>query len=237
MSTFSMKRVSAILVKDYKDISRNMFVFSTLFMPLIMAAIYGRSGMMTIESHYMVLSMGFVLVGTYFQSALIAEEKEKNTLRGLMLSPATTLEIFFGKSLLSFIATALVVAGSMYLTEYHPGNVLVVAIALIASSIFYIGLGSLIGLITKSVMEASVAVLPAVVLFSFGSFITFLAEANPSLSFLLYLPNLQLIELAQKVENGTGLMGVISNIGVILVWAIVIHLIAAYVFKKRMRDE
>ena len=50
-----------------------------------------------------------VVVGSFVQCSLIAEEKEKNTLRGLMLSPASTLEILGGKSLLSLIATMTIV--------------------------------------------------------------------------------------------------------------------------------
>ncbi|WP_442601991.1 ABC transporter permease [Paenibacillus sp. KN14-4R] len=237
MMTFSMKRVNAILKKDYKDISRNMFVSSTLFFPLILAALYGRMGVETIAEHYMVINLGFILIGTYFQSALIAEEKEKNTLRGLMLSPATTFEIFCGKSLLSFIAAALVVVISIFLTGYQPNNVLLVGIALFLSSIFYIGVGSLIGLLTKSVMEASVAILPVIGIFSFGTFLMPIIDYNPSLAFVKLMPNLQLIELANQVQDGAGFLEVGSKLGVILLWAIVIHLLAAYVFKKRMVDE
>lgn len=39
--TFSMKRVRAILQKDYKDVSRNMYITTTLILPLILAAFLG----------------------------------------------------------------------------------------------------------------------------------------------------------------------------------------------------
>ena len=38
-----------------------------------------------IEAHYMVINFTMVIVGSFVQCSLIAEEKEKNTLRGLML--------------------------------------------------------------------------------------------------------------------------------------------------------
>src|SRR5690606_42076743 len=113
----SMKRVNAIFQKDFKDFSRNMAVSITIFLPLLAAALYGRMGIDTLQAHYMIFNMTFALVGTYVQCCLIAEEKEKNTLRGLMLSPASTVEILGGKSLLSFVLTMGIIIFSAVLTE------------------------------------------------------------------------------------------------------------------------
>ena len=107
--TFSWKRVNAILQKDFKDFSRNTAVSIIIFLPIILAALYGRMGVDSIQGHFMNINMTFSMVGTYVQCCLIAEEKEKNTLRGLMLSPASTLEILGGKSLLSFLLTLIIV--------------------------------------------------------------------------------------------------------------------------------
>ncbi|KUP24626.1 ABC transporter permease [Paenibacillus sp. DMB5] len=235
--TFSTRRIFAILQKDYKDLSRNLYVTTTLFMPLLMAALFGRMGMGTISSYYIVINMGFILVATYVQSALIAEEKEKNTLRGLMLSPASTMEIFCGKSLLSFIATAVVVTGSILLSNYNPRNMAVIAIALLLSAVFYVGLGTLIGLFTKSVMEASVVIVPVMLIFTSGSLLIPLIEKYPVLAVVEYMPNLQLLELANRVETGAGLGDTLLHLLIILAWVLVIHAVAAYVYKKRMVDE
>lgn len=235
--TFSMKRVFAILNKDYKDVSRNLYVTTTVILPLIMAAFYGRMGLESINAEFMIFNLAFTLVATYVQSALIAEEKEKNTLRGLMLSPASTIEIFSGKSLLSLIATVIIVIGSGLLMDYHTSNFLIITIALFFSAIFYLGAGTLVGLLTKSVMEASVAILPVIAIFNFASFLVPLIEKYPILKVVEYLPNQQLIDLAEQVETGAGFADVWSNLGIILLWAIAIHALAVYVYKKRMLDE
>ncbi|REK71574.1 ABC transporter permease [Paenibacillus paeoniae] len=235
--TFSMKRVTAILQKDYKDISRNLYVTTTLVLPLIMAVIFGRDGKSTLELIYMIINMGLVLVGTYVQASLIAEEKEKNTLRGLMLSPASTLEIFLGKNLLSFIATAVIVTGSILLMNYNPGHVPAVVIALVLSAIFYLGLGTLIGLMTKSVVEASVIIVPVMFVFSFISFMKPFMEKYPILTFIEYLPNMQMLDLAAQAQAGTGFGDVGSNLLIIVGWVVFIHILAVYVYKKRMVEE
>ena len=234
--TFSMKRVFAILQKDFKDFSRNMAISIVIFLPPIMAAIYGRMGVDSIEAHYMIINMTFSMVATFVQCCLIAEEKEKNTLRGLMLSPASTPEILGGKSLLSFILTIGIIIFCVFLTEYKPQNIAIIAVAIILSSFFYIGLGTLLGLFAKSVMEASVIVLPVMIVFSFGSFITELASQYPILKTANYLPNVQLIDLATKVETGAGFGDVLSNLGIILVWVVVTGILTVVVYRKRRVD-
>lgn len=132
--------------------------------------------------------------------------------------------------------TIFVVFFSALLINYSPQNIVAVAVAILFSTFFYIGLGTLLGLFAKSVMEASVIVLPVIIVFSFGSFIAALAEKYPILKMANYLPNVQLIELASKVEVGLGFADVIGNLGVILGWAIFVIALTIIVYRKRMVD-
>lgn len=232
----SMKRVNAIFQKDFKDFSRNMAVSITIFLPLLAAALYGRMGIDTLQAHYMIFNMTFALVGTYVQCCLIAEEKEKNTLRGLMLSPASTVEILGGKSLLSFVLTMGIIIFSAVLTEYRPVNLLIISAAIVLSSFFYIAVGTLLGLIAKSVMESSVIVLPVLGIFSFGSFVLPLAEKYPVLKVAEYLPSVQLIDIAEEVEKGMGISAMLPQFGIILLWVIATVILTIAVYRKRMVD-
>lgn len=234
--TFSWKRVHAIFLKDYKDFSRNMAVSTIIFLPPILAAFYGRMGIVSIESIYLIFNLTFATVAAFVQTCLIAEEKEKNTLRGLMLSPASTSEILSGKGLLSFILTLVIVVFSAFLMDYTPDNIAVIVLALVLSTLFYIGLGTLLGLFAKSVMEASVLVLPVMLIFSFGSFITVLAEKYPILKAANYLPNVQLVELAKNVEKGAAFGQVLPALGIIALWIIGVSILTVIVFRKRMVD-
>lgn len=234
--TFSWKRINAIFQKDFKDFSRNLAVSIVIFLPLFIAAIYGRMGLDSIQAHFLSINMTFAMVGTYVQCCLIAEEKEKNTLRGLMLSPASTLEILGGKSLLSFVLTIVIIFFSAFLSEYNPPNITLVALAIIISAVFYIAVGTLLGLIAKSVMESSVLVLPVIGIFSLGSFVTVWAEKYPILKLAEYMPNVQLIELATLVEEGAKFSDVLSNLGIISVWAVLFIVLTVIVYRKRMVD-
>jgi ABC-2 type transport system permease protein len=234
--TFSMKRVNAIFQKDCKDISKNLAVSITALIPLILAVTLGKMGNSTMAEHYMVIDFTMVFVGSFVQCSLIAEEKEKNTLRGLMMSPASIMEILGGKSLLSFIATILVVVIGSFLTGYKPDNLFIIAVAIMLNSFFFIGLGTLLGLITKSVMEASIIILPVMLLFSFGAMFKLFAEKYPILGIMDYTPNMQLLSIAKRVESGIGFAGVWLNLGIIALWVIAVSALTIFVFRKRTMD-
>jgi len=234
--TFSWKRLSAIFMKDYKDFTRNMAVSVVVILPIIIAAIYGRMGTENLQAHFLYINMTFAFVATYVQCCLIAEEKEKNTLRGLMLSPASTFDILGGKSLLSFVLTILVIAVSLFVSEYTPKNLVAFGAGVLVSTIFYIAVGTLLGLIAKSVMEASVLVLPVAGIFTMGSFLTAFADKYPILQLADYMPNLQLIYLAESVEAGAGFVDILSNLGIISIWAVLAIILTTIIYKKRMVD-
>ncbi|MCM3636306.1 ABC transporter permease [Sporosarcina luteola] len=232
----SWKRVNAILQKDFKDFSRNLAVSSVIFVPIISGAFYGRMGVDSIDTHFMLVNMTFGMVAAFVQCCLIAEEKEKNTLRGLMLSPASTADILGGKSLLTFTMTMVVVFFTIYLAEYKPANFVIIAAAIVLSSFFYIALGTLLGLYSKSVLEASVIVMPVIIVFSLGSFITLVVEKYPILQVATYLPNIQLVELATKVEAGAGFGDVLVEFAIILGWVIASLILTVVIYRKRMVD-
>ncbi|GAA0424596.1 MAG: ABC transporter permease [Bacillota bacterium] len=231
--TFSMKRMYAIFLKDLKDLSKNMFITSSMLMPLLIAVLYSRMDELSIDMIYLVINLSFSTIGVFVQSAIIAEEKEKNTLRGLMLSPATILEIFGGKSLVTFLLTLLTIILSARLIDYEPSSISLIAIALIISSVFYIGLGTLMGLLTKSVVEASVITLPIIFLFGFSTLLQTLINTYPILSFIEYLPNVQLAELAKEVQLGAGIEDIWGYLAIILVWGIGIWLLTTWFYKKK----
>lgn len=232
----SLKRVNAIFQKDFKDFSRNWAVSSVLFVPIGLGFMYGRAGVEDLTSHYLLINLAMAMVATFVQCCLIAEEKEKNTLRGLMLSPASTMEIIGGKSLLSFILTLGVIVLTSYLSGYQPADTAVIVVAVVLSSLFYIAMGTILGLYSKSVMEASLIVMPVILIFSLGSFITQLADSYPILKFTLYLPNIQLIELATKVEAGSSFGDVLVELGIIAAWVVVSFIVTNIIYRKRMID-
>ncbi|MBD8026552.1 ABC transporter permease [Ureibacillus sp. Re31] len=232
----NFSRIQAIFIKDYKEFSRNYAVSIMVLLPLIMAFIYNKTGVNNIQAYFLPINLAFTSVTAFVQCCLIAEEKERNTLRSLMLSPATLFDILLGKSLLVFSISAVTVLLSIFLVGYNPGNWLILGIALFLSIVFYTGLGTLGALFTKTILEASVVILPIILLFSFGPFLTVLAENIPVLKVAEWLPSTQIILLAESLEVSYTLSDVLIPIMTILIWTIIIWLSTIFLYKKRMVD-
>ena len=211
----ALRRIRAIFEKDIKDLFKNMFVLTTVAIPLLVGFIIGLERDVPIALHFLVINLAFIGVATYLQCAIIAEEKEKNTLRTLTLSPATIIDILGGKSLVSVVLTTVTIVISTRLTGYQPENPVLIIAAFALSLVFYIALGTLLGLLTKSVMQASVVILPFIFLSSFGASLQAVAKDTPLLHVVKLLPNIQLEHLAQTVQNGGTLADIGGNLLVI----------------------
>ncbi|TKI63084.1 ABC transporter permease [Lysinibacillus varians] len=228
----SFTRIRAIFMKDYKEFSRNYAVSVMVFLPLILAFAYNKIGTSSIDAYFLPINLVFAVVTAYVQCCLIAEEKEKNTLRNLMLSPASLEDILIGKSLFVFIVTVVVVSLAIFLVGYEPANLLILAIALLLSTVFYIALGTLCGLFAKTIMEASIIVMPVMLIFSFGPFALSLASAYPILELAKWLPSSQLVLLAEALEGPYTMMDCIIPIVTITVWSLLTWGITGFIYKK-----
>ncbi|MGM9951338.1 MAG: ABC transporter permease [Lysinibacillus sp.] len=233
----SMKRIQAIFMKDYKEFSRNYAISITVLMPLVLALFYNKSGVDTIQAYFLPINMTLAIVTAFIQSCLIAEEKENNTLRSLMMSPASVADILIGKSTLVFAISAVILALTIYLLGYEPANIVILALALAVSILFYIALGTICGLYTKTVMEASVAVMPVMVVFSFGPLALGLSEKYPALAVAEWLPSAQLIVLAEGLETAVPMSEILLAFGVMIGWTVLAIAVAGMLYKKRMTDD
>ena len=232
----SMTRIQAIFRKDYKEFSRNYAVSIVVLLPLILAFAYNKMGANNIQTYLLTINMAFAFVTTYVQCCLIAEEREKNTLRSLMLSPASLGDILIGKSLLVFVLSSVIVTLTIYLLGYEPANLLLLSLALLLSTIFYIALGTFCGLFAKTLMEASLIILPVMLIFTFGPIAFGMSEKYPILQIAEWLPSTQLLLLAEALEGKYSTADVIIPFATITAWALLTWLVTAFAYKKRMVD-
>lgn len=219
----SIRRMQAIFMKDYKEFTRNYAISIMLLAPIIFAAMFEK------ELIIVVLNLTFGMLTAFVQATLIAEEKERNTLRSLTLTPASPLDILIGKSSLVFVMTAFIIAVVAFVMDFVPGAPM--TIALILMTILFIALGTICGLYAKSVMEATLTVLPVLFIFSLGSMLSSFADRFPFLKVADYLPSAQLLllDLGEK-----GAPAVIMNISI---WTIIACIAAYLLYVKRLKDE
>ncbi|MEK4031394.1 ABC transporter permease [Pseudobacillus sp. FSL P4-0506] len=234
--TFSFKRVNAIFIKDWKDLQRNSYIIFTLAIPLVFAAMLSRMGEESAALNTYPINLALVIAGAFIQAAMVAEEKEKNTLRGLLLSPASTAEIFVGKSALSAVMTILVIIGSIFLSDYKVPSPLLFSISIVLGLFFYIATGTILGLLSRTVMETSIIGMPVLVVFGMSSMMKSMVDNKVLIKIVDYLPNEQLNAIWFGLSSGKGLSGIIEHILVLLVWVVVSIVITVVIYRKRRID-
>ncbi|MFL0364372.1 ABC transporter permease [Bacillus sp. PK3_68] len=236
MMIFSLKRVNAIFVKDWKDLQRNSYVLFTLALPLVFAAWLGRIGEDNALLATYPINLSLVIAGAFIQAAMVAEEKEKNTLRGLLLSPASTVEILIGKSALSAVMTIIVIIGSIFLSDYKTPSLPLFSFSILLGLMIYLAIGTILGLLSRTVMETSIIGMPVLLIFGMSSMLKSMIENDMLLRMISYLPNEQLNTIWSHLSNGAGLRVVLENMMILLVWAIVSFFITVLIYKKRRID-
>ena len=78
--------------------------------------------------------------------------------------------------------------------------------------------------------------MPFMFIFGFGSMITMFADKYPILNMMDYTPNMQLMDIAEKLKVELVFGGVWLNFGIIALWIIAIFVLTIIVFKKRKMD-
>jgi len=236
----SIRRVNALIKKEMKDFIKNKNVSIICLLPVVYELIAINAGklgdiMPKIDMLNMGLNMNLTLVSTFAISMMIAEEKEKNTVRTLMLSSVSPVEFLLGKALLiilfsvitNIIMYLIIGMDIQYIGHYTLWSTLVV--------LTMVQIGGIIGLISPNQMSTSVVGMPVLVVFLI---IPLLAPLNNIFERIaLLLPNYSVQVILNNLINGKGSISFTYNILVILVWILIAAIVLAYTYSKKGLDE
>lgn len=232
----SLKRIRAIFLKDLKEMQRNSYSISTLLLPLIFVFLITLIEEPGFELGLLPINLSLLIVGTFIQAAMIAEEKEKNTLRGLLLSPANPYEILIGKSLLSVLSATFIMIISMVVLDYRVSSPMIFVISIGLSLVIYISIGTLLGLISRSVMETSIIGIPLLFLFGMSFLIEIISDNAMLIKILSYLPNEQLDTIWLHLGHGESISGIFGNVFILLIWAIISIMVSLFIYQRQRFD-
>ncbi|WP_438495195.1 ABC transporter permease [Paenibacillus sp. IHBB 3054] len=235
--SISLKRARAIFVKDYKEFSRNYAVSIMLIFPIILALLLRGAGSSLPGVFATVLNLSFVILTSFVQACLIAEEKERNTLRSLMMTPATTMDVLIGKSSLVFVMSAVVLAIATYLFGYEPASIWAFVAAIILSIILYTAVGTICGLFSKTLLEASLSIMPVMLVFTGATWGTLLVDDYPIFKVLDYMPSSQLVHLLGISNTGFTTGDVLKPLLITFVWTVVLTIVSVVLYQRRLKDE
>jgi ABC-2 type transport system permease protein len=238
----SMMRVKALVKKEMKDFPKNKNVSLMCLLPVVLVLLFSYmqgdalgQEIRGIDLLSMGLSINLLIVSTFAISMLIAEEKEKNTMRTLMLSSVTPIEFLIGKvivillfSIVTNIAIYFIAGiGMQYLAHYVLWSVIV--------TIIMMQIGGIIGLIAPNQMSTGVVGMP--IIFAF-MILPIMAQANDTFEKIAYiLPNHNLSIILEMIINGEGYTNKSYNIFIILAWLILAAVAFAYTYNKKSLDK
>jgi ABC-2 type transport system permease protein len=234
--SLSLRRIRAIIIKDYKEFSRNHAISIMVLFPILFAFLYRGNGESVTTLFAFVLNFSFAMLTSFVQAALIAEEKERNTLRSLMLTPASTMDVLIGKSLLVFVISAITLAIVTFIFGYEPAHMVVFVIAIALSIILYTGVGTICGLYSKTVLEASLSIFPVIIIFAGAPFGLLLADDYPFLAVLEYAPSSQLGNILTMTTSYTTEQ-LVKPLLIMFIWTIVLSVVSILLYQKRLKDE
>lgn len=230
----NLTRVLAIFEKDLKDFMKNMTIFFMPIIPVLLSIFYSRLGdgeEMPIEMIYLIVGLTFASVTTGCIMMMMAEENEKKTLRGLILSPASMSEVIAGKSLATTLLTFVTLIISLLIMGIGPVLEVQTIIGIIILFLFFLMIGIGIGLFVKTVGMTSAYLMPIMFLFGFTPLVELmgLEEGSIVLKIFSYFP---MILLTKMYYDGNWM-----NLGYLCIWLLLAGLFMYICFKRTMLDD
>lgn len=240
--TFSMKRLQAIINKEWKDSIRNPQILLMMGMPIMFAFLFSKmGGDGTKGNDMMILSFPILLAlsmtGAFVLAMMVAEEKEKHTLRVLMLSPASTTEILMGKSFLTFVLTLIAVVASVAVSEVPEVNWGIPSLLILVSLVMFIALGLIIGLMSRTVQESSIIGLPVLIVFVMGPMFAPMLGNEWIMSIVDYLPTQKFIDVMGSVSQGAAISEMTQDLLICAGWTAISIVAAAAVYSRKRFDR
>lgn len=166
-----MKNITAVFLKQIKETFRNKTILIQFLMfPVMVIIMENAIKLENMSEHFFVKLFAVMFVGMApltCMSAIISEEKEKNTLRALMMSNVKPFEYLLGVGAYVFImciigAVVFAVCGG------YEGKDLLVFMAVMGAGILLSALtGAVIGVFSKNQMSATSITIPVMMIFSF----------------------------------------------------------------------
>ncbi len=237
------KVIAALFQKDCKDTLQNMNVMILVLLPLVFGVLYTHifSGMAANMPPNFVLNivmgMTLSLIPTSFLSTLVAEEKEKHTLRTLMLSGVTAMEFILSKVLLTLLLLEATSIACFFITRSPlpllPAYLLLVTVG----SVGLLFIGAAIGLLCKDQMSTGVLSAPISLLLllppmlgALSPFLATIAKFTP-LSWVMRL--MSLAQAGGSFWSTEGAKGAL----VLFLWTVGPILMFGLIYRKKRLDE
>lgn len=214
----NMRKILAIFTKQVKDTFKNKSVFVQFVMFPILAIIMQNSikidGMQ--ENFFVTLfaTMYIAMAPITSMAAIISEEKEKNTLRVLLMSNVKPTEYLLGVGSYVFIICMMGSFVFLNLGNYNGHEIFQFIATMAIGILISIIIGSAVGTWSKNQMVATSIIVPIIMVFSFLPMLSSFNETIRKISVFAYSQQIQILinEIGNIHLKPTNVIVLVSNI-------------------------
>ena len=178
-----------------------------------------------------------LVVGLTLLPGLIVDEKEKKTLRWLLLSPGSLSDVLVGKLLVTLASQLVISVGMMALLGGFGDNAPLLLLYILLGAGLALALGLLFGVFFQTARAAGVVGGVSIFLFLLPALIIPLAPlfaSNPITDVVKMLPTYYLADGANNAIQHVGTSSQnLLDVGVILATTLVVFLIAVWILRRQ----
>lgn len=225
-----MKNVIIIIGKQFKDTIKNKIILIqfVLFpiMTLIMENAIKMEGMPELFFTKLFSIMYIGMAPLTSVAAIISEEKEKNTLRVLMMANVAPWQYLTGVGI--YVWTVCMTGAAVMAADFEGKNILLYLTAMGTGFVISIVLGGCIGIFAKNQMAATSLVMPAMAILSFGPMLAIFNDTIEKVVRFLYTQQLSVFLGSMTLDRGMG-----EGIVIVLINAAVFIALFFITFKRK----
>ena len=227
-----MRNIDAVFLKQLKETLRNKTILIQFLMFPVMAFIMENAVKIeNMPENFFVKLFAVMFVGMApltCMSAIISEEKEKNTLRALMMSNVRPVEYLIGTGFYVWLM-CMAGAGAFAVCGGYNGMKFCQFMLIMSTGILLSELvGAIIGVSCKNQMSATSVTVPVMMIFSFLPMLSMFNKSVEKAAEISYTQQLN------KLINGLGSTEIqTESIVVIVVNFVVMAVLFAVAFKKK----
>jgi len=227
-----MRNIDAVFLKQLKETFKNKTILiQFLMMPILAVVMENTITLDDMPEHFFVKMFSVMFVGMApltSMSAIISEEKEKNTLRVLMMSNVKPFQYLIG---VGFYVWLMCMAGAVVFAVcggYEGMDfcvfMLIMSVGILLSSLT----GAAIGVFSKNQMAATSVTVPVMMVFSFLPMLSMFNESIKNIARITYSQQMSIL------INGIGTVDIkAESVVVIALNFVIMAALFAAAFKKK----
>ncbi len=227
-----MKNIKAVFIKQIIDTTKNKTVFIQFLMfPIMTVVMENAIKIENMPEYFFVKLFSVMFVGMApltCMSAIISEEKEKNTLRALMMSNVKPWQYLLGTGAYIFIMCMAGTAVFAVLGGYTNTELSIFLFSMISGIILSEIIGAVIGIFGRNQMAATSLTIPIMMIFSFVPMLSMFNEGIEKIARIIYSQQIS------DIINGIGASDLSTESIIVIAANFVIALtLFAVVYRKK----